>query len=249
LDGEVVAWQPGRGVYGGNLQATVTATFRRRPAMQSGSMRVVRMALPDGEQQVMCQRLTVASLAALGQLDALGNDVGASVGWFGAAYSVAMRTVTAGRILPQLTDTGLGWWIARWKRVPFVFEVRDLWPESLAAVGMGDGSSMLHRSLAKIAGFLYRRSDRIVVVTHAFEDYLVQHWRVPREKISVVENGVETDLFVPQPGTDVRMELRAEGKFVVSYIGTMGMAHGLETIIAAAPAPRYRAAEVRRGIR
>jgi len=115
LDGEVVAWQPGRGVYGGNLQAAVTATFRRRPAMQSGSMRVVRMALPDGEQQVMCQRLTVASLAALGQLDALGDDVGASVAWFSAAYSVAMRTVTAGRILPQLTDTDLGWWSARWR--------------------------------------------------------------------------------------------------------------------------------------
>jgi SNF2-related domain/SNF2 Helicase protein len=115
LDGEVVAWQPGRGVYGGNLQAVVSSTFRRPLAAHSASMRVVRMALPDGEQQVMCQRLTVASLAALGQLDALGSDVGASVGWLGAAYSVAMRLVTAGRILPQLTDTGLGWWIARWK--------------------------------------------------------------------------------------------------------------------------------------
>jgi len=135
---------------------------------------------------------------------------------------------------PQLLVGLAGWWIARWKRVPLVFEVRDLWPESLAAVGMGDGSSMLHRSLAKIAGFLYRRSDRIVVVTPAFEEHLVQHWRVPRAKISVVENGVETGLFVPQPGTDERRELRAEGKFVVSYIGTMGMAHGLETIIAAA---------------
>ena len=78
-------------------------------------MRVVRMNLPGGEQQVMCQRLTVASLAALGQLDALGDDVGASVGWLGAAYSVAIRLVTAGRVLPQLTDTGLGWWVARWR--------------------------------------------------------------------------------------------------------------------------------------
>ncbi len=73
------------------------------------------MALPGGEQQVMCQRLTVASLAALGQLDALGNDVGASVGWLGETYSVAIRLVTAGRVLPHLTDTGLGWWVARWK--------------------------------------------------------------------------------------------------------------------------------------
>jgi hypothetical protein len=115
LDGEVVAWQPGRGMYGGNLQAAVTSTFRRPPTSQSGSMRVVRMALPGGEQQVMCQRLTVASLAALGQLDVLGDDVGASVGWLGAAYSVAIRLVTAGRVLPQLTDTGLGWWVARWR--------------------------------------------------------------------------------------------------------------------------------------
>jgi colanic acid biosynthesis glycosyl transferase WcaI len=140
---------------------------------------------------------------------------------------------------PQLLVGLSGWWLARWKRAPFVFEVRDLWPESLAAVGMGGSSSLLHRALAKIAGFLYRRSDRIVVVTPAFQDYLVEHWRVPRQKISVIENGVETRLFAPEPfageaGSGLRRELGAEGKFVVSYIGTMGMAHGLETIIAAA---------------
>jgi len=140
---------------------------------------------------------------------------------------------------PQLLVGLSGWWLSRWKRVPFVFEVRDLWPESLAAVGMGDGNSLLHRTLARIAGFLYRRSDCVAVVTPAFEDYLVEYWHVPREKISVIENGVETDLFAPQPlngksVADLRRELNAEGKFVVSYIGTMGMAHGLETIIAAA---------------
>jgi glycosyltransferase involved in cell wall biosynthesis len=135
---------------------------------------------------------------------------------------------------PQLLVGLSGWWIARCKRVPFVFEVRDLWPESLAAVGVGDANSSLHRTLGKIAGFLYRHSDRIVVVTPAFEDYLVEHWRVPREKISVIENGVETDLFAPQPATKLRNELGVAEKFVVSYIGTMGMAHGLETILTAA---------------
>lgn len=135
---------------------------------------------------------------------------------------------------PQLLVALSGWWLARWKRVPFVFEVRDLWPESLAAVGMGDADSLLHRSLAKIAGFLYRRADRIAVVTPAFEDYLVKHWHVPREKICVVENGVETELFAPKAATALRRELGVDGKFVVSYIGTMGMAHGLDTIIEAA---------------
>jgi colanic acid biosynthesis glycosyl transferase WcaI len=150
---------------------------------------------------------------------------------------------------PQLLVALSGWWLAGSKRVPFVFEVRDLWPESLVGVGMGGGDSILYRSLAKLAGFLYRRSDRIVVVSPAFENHLVKHWHVPREKISVVENGVETDLFSPHPYasesfsqgslpakalTNLRKQLGVEGKFVVSYIGTMGMAHGLETIIAAA---------------
>jgi len=148
---------------------------------------------------------------------------------------------------PQLLVGLSGWWLARCKGVPFVFEVRDLWPESLAAVGMGNGNSVLHRALANIARFLYVHSDRVVVVTPAFEDYLAQHWRVPRPKISVIENGVETGLFSPQPANQTfldtaarerlnffRREIGAEGKFVVSYIGTMGMAHGLETIIAAA---------------
>lgn len=135
---------------------------------------------------------------------------------------------------PQLLVGLSGLWLARCKRVPFVFEVRDLWPESLAAVGAGDGDSMLHRTLAKIAGFLYRNCDRVVVVTPAFEDHLIKYWDLPRNKISVIENGVETDLFTPVLKTDLRKRWDAEKKFVVSYIGTMGMAHGLETVITAA---------------
>jgi glycosyltransferase involved in cell wall biosynthesis len=145
---------------------------------------------------------------------------------------------------PQLLVGLSGWWLARVKRVPFVFEVRDLWPESLAAVGMGDPNSFLHRGLGKIAGFLYRRCDRVVVVTPAFKDHLIKHWQVPPERISVIQNGVETGLFSPGvPDQELRRELGAEGKFVVCYIGTMGMAHGLETLVEVAarlrdPAPQ-----------
>ncbi len=136
---------------------------------------------------------------------------------------------------PQLLVGLCGWWLARIKRVPFVFEVRDLWPESLTAVGMGTSDSMLNRALGSVAGFLYKRSEHIVVVTPAFQEYLIRNWRVPPEKISVVENGVESDLFNPQvTNSDLRRELGAEGKFVVGYLGTMGMAHGLETVVQAA---------------
>jgi colanic acid biosynthesis glycosyl transferase WcaI len=134
---------------------------------------------------------------------------------------------------PQLLVGLSGWWVARLKGVPFVFEVRDLWPESLAAVGMGNENSLLYKTLARVARFLYRHSDRVVVVSPAFEDYLVEHGVVPRDKISVIENGVETQLFAPSVGS-LKIVMETEGRFVVSYIGTMGMAHGLETILAAA---------------
>jgi glycosyltransferase involved in cell wall biosynthesis len=136
---------------------------------------------------------------------------------------------------PQLLCALSGWWLAFWKRVPFVFEVRDLWPESLAAVGAGSEGSLLHRTLGAIAGFLYRRADCIVVVSPAFKDHLIRYWNVPPAKISIVENGVETDLFRLDPAAmEVRKQLKLEDRFLICYIGTMGNAHGLETLIAAA---------------
>ncbi len=135
---------------------------------------------------------------------------------------------------PQLLVGLSGWWLARCKRSRFVFEVRDLWPESLAAVGVGTADSLVYRTLARIAAFLYRNSDHIVVVTPAFKEYLVQHMQVRPEKISVIENGVEAELFSPRTESDLRSSLGAEGKFVVSYIGTMGNAHGLQTMVEAA---------------
>ena len=135
---------------------------------------------------------------------------------------------------PQLLVGLSGWWISFWKRAPLVFEVRDLWPESLAAVGMGAENSLLHRSLRRVAGFLYRKADHIVVVTPAFKDHLIQRWQVPPLKISVVENGVETSHFVPHDEPSLRKQLGLEGRFVLGYIGTMGMAHGLDTLLDAA---------------
>jgi len=148
---------------------------------------------------------------------------------------------------PQLLVGLSGWWIAFARQLPFVFEVRDLWPESLTAVGVGDENSLLHRALAAVAKFLYQRSDLIVVVTPAFKEHLMRHWHVPAEKIAVVENGVETDLFAPaSPAANhaLRRELAAEEKFLVCYIGTMGMAHGLETLLDAAQQLKHQNANV-----
>jgi glycosyltransferase involved in cell wall biosynthesis len=99
---------------------------------------------------------------------------------------------------------------------------------------MGSPDSLFHRSLARVADFLYRNTDHIVVVAPALKEYLTQHWHISPKKISVVENGVEADLFSPKAESGLRRELGAERNFIVSYIGTMGNAHGLETLVEAA---------------
>lgn len=156
--------------------------------------------------------------------------------------SAALRGLTIPRpdviiaTSPQLLVGLSGFWLGSARRIPFVFEVRDLWPESLTAVGVGSEDSFLHQALSRVARLLYDRSDRVVVVTPAFQNRLTEHWGVPSKKISIVENGVETEMFSPSAPvtTNIRQQLGLEGKFVASYIGTIGNAHGLETVLDAA---------------
>jgi glycosyltransferase involved in cell wall biosynthesis len=136
---------------------------------------------------------------------------------------------------PQLFVGLTGRWLGWIKRVPFVLEVRDLWPESITASGIGSDTDLSIRLLRALSAFLYRSCNHVVVVTSAFKQELVAKWRLRDDKISLVENGVETDLFTPDvSGDDVKRELGLEAKFVVSYIGTLGLAHGLQAVMKAA---------------
>lgn len=135
---------------------------------------------------------------------------------------------------PQLLVGVSGWLLARFKRVPVVLEVRDIWPDAILASGVSRPGSRLARTLSSISRFLYRRSNHIVVVTPAFVRELTEHWDVPEAKISLVVNGVETDLFVPGNDDEMKRDLGLEGRFVVSYVGTVGLAHGIRTVLDAA---------------
>ena len=135
---------------------------------------------------------------------------------------------------PQFLTAVAGYSLARMKRVPFVLEVRDLWPASIVDVGAMRAGSPIVRTLEGAERFLYRHADHIVVVTDSFVDAIAAHG-IPREKISVVKNGVDLDMF--RPGcteNEVRDRLGLRGKFVAAYIGTHGMAHGLVTMLEAA---------------
>lgn len=136
---------------------------------------------------------------------------------------------------PQLLCALAGWIISRIMRRPFIFEVRDIWPESLLASGIGRENSLLIKILKRISAFLYLRSEKIVAVTAAFKSELVKKYHVPEYKIEIIENGIETDIFYPmQDLQSVRKKLGFDNKFVVSYIGTIGYAHGLDIVVKAA---------------
>lgn len=136
---------------------------------------------------------------------------------------------------PQLLVGLSGWWLSRIKRRPLVLEVRDLWPESLVASGVGRTGGRLIGALDRLAEFLYRRADLVVTVTEAQRDNLLRTRGLPPEKVRVIENGVETELFRPLEEEHCRRELRIPAeRFVVSYTGTLGLAHGLGMVLDAA---------------
>jgi hypothetical protein len=119
------------------------------------------------------------------------------------------------------------------KRKPFVFELRDLWPESIKAVGAMKHSRII-AALERLELFLYRRARLIVAVTNAFKTDLTGRGIDPA-KIEVVTNGVDLIRYRPQPHDPALVQaLDLQGKFVAGYIGTHGLAHALETILDAA---------------
>lgn len=130
------------------------------------------------------------------------------------------------------------WWfrLSRpWSRKPrFILEIRDIWPESIGAVDAVANETVL-KVLEHMEQAMYHAADHIVTVGEGYRQRLLERG-VPEEKMSIVMNGVDRDLLdssVPDP-TSLRRELGLEGKFVCSYIGTIGMASGLGVLLSAA---------------
>ena len=122
--------------------------------------------------------------------------------------------------------------VVRWK--PWVFELRDIWPASITAVGAMEKSTII-RVLEKLEMFLYRRADRIVAVTNSFKTELIERG-IDGDKIDVVINGVDLSKYSPVETKSPALadQYGLAGKFVVGYIGTHGMAHALDKVLDAA---------------
>jgi len=129
-----------------------------------------------------------------------------------------------------------GYAIARLKGAPFVLEIRDLWPESIVAVGAMERNAII-RGLEHVEEFLYRQSEHIVVVTESFKEAIVDKGISP-DAITVIKNGVDLHQWNQPLDQEklgrMRERLGLEGKFVASYIGTIGMAHRADVLLEAA---------------
>lgn len=131
---------------------------------------------------------------------------------------------------PQFFTALSGRWLHFFKRTPWIMEVRDLWPESIVAVGaMKKGLGI--QFFEWLEKRMYKSADHIVVVTDAFKEKIIAK-KISANKISVHKNGVNLELYQPREKDSLLLsELQLKDKFVFAYIGTHGMAHGLDFIL------------------
>lgn len=135
---------------------------------------------------------------------------------------------------PQFFTAISGRMLSFFKKIPWVMEVRDLWPDSIAAVGSMNKSSKPFKIFKKIEHFLYLSALKIIVVTDSFKKYLIKEHQIKPEKVGVIKNGVLVSNFKSSESNDVlalKESLGLENKIIISYIGTHGLAHGLEFIL------------------
>ncbi|QVL50068.1 MAG: glycosyltransferase family 4 protein [Thiocapsa sp.] len=134
---------------------------------------------------------------------------------------------------PQFFTNCAAWMLSVFRWRPFVFELRDLWPESIKTVGAMEDSAAL-RLMERLELFLYRRAAGVVAVTESFRRNLIARG-IDGAKIQVVTNGVDLTRFRPmERDPELADRLGLTGKLVAGYIGTHGMAHALETVLEAA---------------
>jgi len=135
-----------------------------------------------------------------------------------------------------------GYIISKLKKAFYIFNVADLWPQSAIELGM-----LRNRLLTKVAqlieSFIYWKADKIFAVTPGIMDALIKR-DLPKDKIRLITNGVDTDFFKPlPPNALIRKKLclhNLDEKFIVLYAGTHGLSHGLDTVMKAAQLLSYK---------
>ena len=122
--------------------------------------------------------------------------------------------------------------LAHWLwRVPYIFEVRDLWPGVFIELGVLKNRFLI-AVLERLEMFLYRRAALVVVVTESFRDVLIRRGLAPAH-VQVITNGVDVELFKPDEalGKALRLQERIPFRFIVLYLGAHGISHALSRVL------------------
>jgi glycosyltransferase involved in cell wall biosynthesis len=165
-----------------------------------------------------------------------GNGFGRILNMLAYAFRALLPRYTAGLARPDVVIGSTvhpfaalsGAFLARRYRVPFVFEVRDLWPQTLIDLGRIKKNSIAARVMRWLERYLYRRATKIIVLLPRAGDYIASIG-VNLDKIVWIPNGVELTKFNPSE-LDVKEH---SGKFVLMYFGAHGQANGLDNVLRA----------------
>lgn len=135
---------------------------------------------------------------------------------------------------PQFFAAVAAWWFAKRRNLKYVFELGDLWPASIAAVGAMKPNLGL-RLLEKLELKMYRDADAVVALTKSFKENLISRG-IPADKVHVVINGVDLWRYGPRPRNEELASVAnlPDDVFVIGYMGTHGMAHALGNVLSAA---------------
>jgi glycosyltransferase involved in cell wall biosynthesis len=129
---------------------------------------------------------------------------------------------------PQFFSAWAAFLLSAIRRVPWVFEVRDMWPEGIIFL---EKDSILYRVLEKIEIALYRSAEKVVVVTNSFKESIIERSGISEAKIEVIYNGSNNRRFFPRKkNQELLNKLGVKNKFIVGYAGTLGISHSLEFI-------------------
>jgi glycosyltransferase involved in cell wall biosynthesis len=134
---------------------------------------------------------------------------------------------------PPLTVGLPAWWLSRLRRVPFVYQIQDMWPETLAATGMLSNSTIL-KAVSGVAKWVYSMAAAVLVISPGFRANLLDKG-VAADKVCMIPNWANTDAYCPEPPDPLLAEsLGLRGCFTVMFAGNVGEAQGLETVLQAA---------------
>lgn len=147
---------------------------------------------------------------------------------------ISMRKIKKSDVIitssPTFFSMFSGYWYSLRKKAPFVLEIRDLWPAAMIELGvMKEGA--ITNILERLELFLYRKCKRLIMVTEAFKDNVVRRG-IDREKVHVITNGVDQELFYPRKKNKLLIDkYDLNNKFVISYVGAHGISQNLSTIL------------------